>query len=114
MKRKITVFTLCAMLLALCHLAEAQQPKKVPRIGIVTGSSSESGSITKIFRQGLQDLGYIEGENILFEQRYREGDRDRVPGIVAELMRLKVDILFSTQAFVVREAKQATRTLPIV
>jgi putative ABC transport system substrate-binding protein len=67
-----------------------------------------------MFRQALQDLGYFEGENILFEQRYTEGDRDRVPGIVAELMRLKVDILFSTQAIVVRAAKQATKTLPIV
>ena len=113
-KAAVPSILVAVVLLALGVTAEAQQPKKVPRIGIVTGSSSESGSITKIFRQGLQDLGYIEGENILFEQRYREGDRDRVPGIVAELMRLKVDILFSTQAFVVREAKQATRTLPIV
>src|SRR4030095_8588753 len=92
---------------------QGQQPSKIPRIGIVTGSSSESGSITKMFRQALQDLGYFEGENIVFEQRYTEGDRDRVPGIVAELMRLKVDILFSTQAIVVRAAKQATKTPPI-
>src|SRR4030095_950556 len=88
---------------------QGQQPSKIPRIGIVTGSSSESGSITKMFRQALQDLGYFEGENIVFEQRYTEGDRDRVPGIVAELMRLKVDILFSTQAIVVRAAKPGTK-----
>jgi putative tryptophan/tyrosine transport system substrate-binding protein len=116
MKRKVSGVVLYAMLFALYLPAQAQQPAvaKIPRIGIVTGSSSESGSITKMFRQALQDLGYIEGKNILFEQRYTEGDRDRVPGIVAELMRLKVDILFSTQAIVVRAAKQATKTLPIV
>ena len=106
---------LAAVLLALSVPAEAQQPReKIPRIGIVTGSRNESSSITKVFRQALQDLGYFEGKNILFEQRYTEGDRDRVAGIVAELMRLNVDILFSTQAIVVRAAKQATKTLPIV
>ena len=114
MRKTVISFALCAMLLALCHPAEAQSAEKIPRIGIVTGSSSESGSITKIFQQGLQDLGYVDGKNILFEQRYTEGDRDRVPGIVAELVRLKVDVLFSTQAIVVRAAKQATKTLPIV
>ena len=115
MRKEVIGFALSAMLLTLCLSAQAQQPtKKIPRIGIVTGSSSESGSITKIFRQALQDLGYFEGKNILFEQRYTEGDRDRVPGIVAELMRLKVDLLFSTQAIVVRAAKQATKTVPIV
>jgi ABC-type uncharacterized transport system substrate-binding protein len=115
MKAKILVYALPALILTTIHLAEAQQPaEKIPRIGIVTGSPNESSSITKIFRQALQDLGYFEGENILFEQRYTEGNRDRVPGIVAELVRLKVDILFSTQAIVVRAAKQATKTLPIV
>jgi putative ABC transport system substrate-binding protein len=115
MKGKITGFALCALLLTLSPLVQEQQAaEKIPRVGIVTGSPSESSSITKVFRQALQDLGYFEGENILFEQRYTEGDRDRVPGIVAELMRLKVDILFSTQAIVIRAAKQATKTLPIV
>ena len=103
------------MLLENCFTAEAQQPAaKIPRIGIVTGSRSESNSIPKVFRQALQDLGYVEGKNILLEQRYTEGDRDRVAGIVAELMRLNIDILFSTQAIVIRAAKQATKTLPIV
>ena len=62
----------------------------------------------------MRELGYVEGKNILFEYRDNEGNRDRVPGIVAELVRLKVDILFSTQAIVIREAKQATKTIPIV
>ena len=116
MKNKITVLSLGAMLFALCSSALAQQPGKIPRIGIVSGAGNpnEPGSSIKIFRQALQDLGYSEGKNILFEYRYTEGDRDRIPGIIAELINLKVDILFSTQAIVVRAAKQATKTIPIV
>ena len=96
--------------------AEAQQPRKIPRIGIVsgTGNPNEADSSTKIFRQALQDLGYSEGKNIRFEYRYTEGDRERIPAIVAELVNLKVDVLFSTQAIVIRAAKQATKTIPIV
>ena len=89
---KITGFALCAFFLGLSFPVQGQQPaEKIPRIGTVTGSRNESGSITKTFRQALQDLGYFEGKNILFEQRYTEGDRDRVPAIVAELMGLKID-----------------------
>ena len=114
MKRKITglLFALCSLRFA--SSAEAQQPTKVPRIGIVTGNRNEPGSRIKIFRQALQELGYIEGKNILVEYRDTEGNRDSVPGIVAELVSLKVDVLFSTQAIVVRAAKQATKTIPIV
>src|SRR5262245_4654712 len=116
MKKIMAVFTLCSMLFALSVPAKAQQMAKVPRIGIVsgTGNPNEGGSSIKIFRQALQDLGYSEGKNILFEYRYTEGDRDRIPGIIAEFMTLKVDILFSTQAIVVRAAKQVTQTIPIV
>jgi putative tryptophan/tyrosine transport system substrate-binding protein len=115
MKNRVTVLV-SAMFFALCFPVEAQQPKKIPRIGIVsgTGNPNETGSSIKIFRQALQDLGYFEGKNILFEYRYTEGNRERIPGILAELMSLKVDILFSTQAIVVRAAKQATKTIPIV
>jgi putative ABC transport system substrate-binding protein len=117
MKKKITVLTLCALLFTLSSSAEAQQqPAKIPRIAVVsgTGNPNEAGSSIKIFRQALQELGYSQGKNILFEYRYTEGNRDRVPGIVAELVILKVDILFSTQAIVIRAAKQATKTIPIV
>ena len=116
MRKRTIGFALCAMLFALCVPANAQQPGKVPRIGIVLGAGNpnEPGSSIKIFRQALQDLGYFEGKNILFEYRYTEGDRERIPGIIAELMNLKVDLLFSTQAIVVRAAKQATKTIPIV
>jgi putative ABC transport system substrate-binding protein len=104
------------MLVVAGAVADAQQPKKVPRIAYVSGSSAAAnrGTFIDRFRQGLRDLGYIEGKNILFEYRYTEGNRDRVPVIVAELVNLKVDILFSTQLIVIRAAKQATKTIPIV
>ena len=112
--KDLFVFAFCALLFALCTSAEAQQQAaRIPRIGIVTGTAKDPSS-TKIFRQALQDLGYIEGKNILFEHRYTEGDRERPPGIVAELLSVKIDILFTTQAIVVRAAKQASKTIPIV
>jgi len=106
----VITFAMCGV------LAEAQQPAKIPRIGIVTGSGkpNEPGSSIKAFRQALRELGYTEGKNILLEYRFTQGKRDRIPGILAELMSLKVDIIFSTMAIVIRAAKQATKTLPIV
>jgi putative ABC transport system substrate-binding protein len=114
MTKKIILLVLCSLLLAPCSAVEAQQVSKIPRIGIVTGISSDPSLRIKIFRQALQELGYFEEKNILFEYRDNQGDRSRVPGIVAELVSLKVDIIFSTQAIVIREAKQVTRTIPIV
>lgn len=75
------------MLFALCSSAEAQQVKKVPRIGYVTGSgdANNPGRSVEAFRQGMRELGYIEGKNILVEYRYAEGKQDRIPGLVAEL-----------------------------
>jgi putative ABC transport system substrate-binding protein len=106
---------LSALLFAVCRSVEAQQPAaKIPRIGIITGTRTEATSYTEVFRQALQELGYFEGKNILFEYRATEGNRERIPEIVADLMRLKVNILFSTQAIVIRAAKQATKTIPIV
>ena len=92
MTKKIILLVLCSLLLATCSTVQAQQVTKIPRIGIVTGIATDPSSRIKIFRQALQDLGYFEGKNILFEYRNNEGDRSRVPGIVAELVRLKVDI----------------------
>ena len=66
------------------------------------------------FRQGLRDLGYIEGKNILVEYRYAEGKADRIPGLVAELVQLKVDVLVFPNTTAIRAAKQATKTIPIV
>jgi hypothetical protein len=82
MKKKMTVLTLCATLFALCLPAEAQQPKKVPRMGFLGGNSpSVISARVDAFRQGLRDLGYIEGENILAEYRWAEGKADRLPDL---------------------------------
>ena len=94
MTRKITVLTLCAMLFALCFPAEAQQPKKVPRIGYLSSFDPASESTrSEAIRLALRELGYIEGQNIAIEYRYGEGKVDRAPELAAELVRLKVDII---------------------
>ena len=104
------------LLLALSFPARAQQPNKVPRIGFVTGSGdpNKPGALVEAFQQGLRDLGYVEGKNILVEYRYIEGKRDRISGLVAELVQLKVDVFVSPTQSVILAAKQATRTIPIV
>src|SRR5262245_56208834 len=96
-KRTLGSFALCAMLFALCASVEAQQPKKVPRIGLLLGSSPSSANAARIeaFRQGLRDLSYIEGQNLIIEYRYAEGKVDRLPDLAAELVRLKVDAIFA-------------------
>src|SRR6185503_16272331 len=98
----------------LCGSAETQQPPKLPRIGILVGIAEPNNPSITVFRQAMQDLGYFEGKNILFEYRYTEGDRQRIPEMVSELINLKVDLLFSTQGIVIRAAKQATKSIPIV
>jgi putative ABC transport system substrate-binding protein len=104
------------LLLALCIHAEAQQPKKVSRIGFVgaSGTSNNPRSNFNIFRQGLRDLGYVDGKNILIEYRNAEGKLDLIPSLVDELVQLKIDVLVSTNPTAVRAAKQATKTIPIV
>jgi putative ABC transport system substrate-binding protein len=116
MKKQIRVLTLCAMLFALC-IAEAQQPvAKLPRVGFLSGSgdAKNPGPSVEAFRQGLRELGYVEGKNILVEYRYAEGMRDRIPGLVTELVRLKPDVLVFHDTSAIHAAKQATKTIPIV
>jgi putative tryptophan/tyrosine transport system substrate-binding protein len=114
--KNIFALTFGAVLFVFCVTAEAQQPAKVPRIGYVSGSGDPSnpGPEIEAFRQGLRDLGYIEGKNILVEYRYVEGELDRVPRLVAELVQLKLDVLVVSPASAIRAAKQATKTIPIV
>ena len=102
-------------LIALCVSAYAQQPKKVPRIGCLVGGTP-SAQLTRVeaFRQGLRELGYIEGQNITIEYRYAEGKLDRVPALAAELVGLKVDIIVTSGPQATRPAKKATATIPIV
>src|SRR5262245_15273481 len=115
MKKKITVFTLCAMLFALCSSASAQQPGKVPQIGVLV-SASASASVSRIhaFQQGLRELGYNEGKNIVVEYRYTEAKLDRLPELVAELVRLKVDVIVTDTSRAIDAAKNATKTIPVV
>jgi putative tryptophan/tyrosine transport system substrate-binding protein len=117
MRKGFFGFTLSALLIALCASAHAQQPaKKIPRIGYVrvVGVPSIPGPNVGAFRQGLKDLGYVEGKNIQIEFRYAEGKRERVPSLVAELVQLKVDVLVSPDSNAIRVAKQTTKTIPIV
>jgi putative tryptophan/tyrosine transport system substrate-binding protein len=96
-------------------VAQAQQPAKIPRIGYL-GATSRSVSSARIeaFRQGLRELGYVEGKNIVIEWRHHEGKVDRLPALAAELVRLKVDIIITAGAPATRAAKEATNTIPIV
>jgi len=115
MKKKITVLILCAMLLTLCVSAQAQQPAQVWRIAWVTAASTRSMvPRIEVFRAGLRELGYVEGKNIVIEMRSADGNRDRLPAIMAELLSLKVDIIVSAGAGVTAPAKEATSTIPIV
>ena len=96
-------------------MAEAQQAKKIPRIGFLSSRSPDAEkSRLAAFQQGLRDLGYVEGKNILIEQRYAGGKFDRLPDLAAELVRLKVDVLVATGAPASHAAKNATSLIPIV
>jgi len=118
MNRKILGFVVITVTLTSVHLAEAQQPaEKVPRIGYLSTSSRtiESKSpAMEAFRQGLQELGYVEGKNISIEYRYAEGKSERLPELAAELVRLQVDVIVAPGTPAVQAAKQATTTIPIV
>src|SRR5262245_63260599 len=116
MKQKITVLTLCAMLLALCASAEAQQPKKVQVIGYLSPTDAATDSArAEGIRLVLRELGYIEGQNIAIEYRYAEEKNDRLSGLATELVGLKVDIIVVAAGDQwIRAAKNATRTIPIV
>ena len=95
--------------------SEAQQAKKVPRIGFLGGASPAALSArTEAFRQGLRELGYVEGKNIVIEYRYAEGKLDRLSELAAELVRLKVDVIVTAGPTATRPAKEATGTIPIV
>ena len=103
------------VLLGIAAITDAQQPTKVPRIGyLTTASLSAFATRTEAFRQGLRELGYIEGKNILIEYRYADGKTDRVPALADELVRIKVDIIVTGGAPATLSAKDATRTIPIV
>src|SRR5438105_920060 len=116
MTKKIILLSLCSLLLAPCFAVEAQQqPIKIPRIGFLAAVSLSANSARfGAFRQGLRDLGFVEGKNIVIEWRYAEGKPDRLPAIAADLVRLKVDVIVTGGGISTRSAKDATVTIPIV
>ncbi len=116
MSKKVIYVTLGVMLLALGSMAEAQQPKKVSRIGYLSGGDAASDSArSAAIRLGLRERGYVEGQNIATEYRYAEGKVDRFSELAAELVRLKVDlIVVSAGLGTILAAKNATKTIPIV
>jgi putative ABC transport system substrate-binding protein len=113
MNKKILVSTLAIVILVFVHRVEAQQPKKVPRIGILFIGSRNQPRIES-FKQGLRERGYTEGKNIAFEYRYAEGRQDQLPELAAELVQLKVDVIVVTADISAEAAMQATKTIPIV
>jgi putative ABC transport system substrate-binding protein len=115
MKKKCSWLMLGAVLFALSFPAHAQQPAKVSRIGVLNATSAASmASRMELFLQGLSDLGYIEGQNIVVEYRWADGKLNRLPEFAAELVRLNVAIIVAGGGQSIRAAKNATKTIPIV
>jgi putative ABC transport system substrate-binding protein len=115
MRKNFFCLSLCAMLVALCSSAQAQQPTKVPRIGIlIVSSASFNSPRIEAFRRRLRELGYVEGKNIVIEYRYADGKLDRLHDLVAELVQLKVDVIVTVGGTATLAAKKAGVTMPIV
>ncbi len=117
MRKGIFIFVLATVVLCWVNLAEAQQAEKVYRIGFLDYRlrSTTTDPLLISLRQGLRELGYIEGQNLVLEYRSAKGKRERLPEVAAELVRLKVDVIVtsgSTRA--TRALQRATRTIPIV
>ena len=113
--KRIIGSILISCVLGWAAIAEAQQPTKVPRIGYLSGSGlSVLAARIEAFRQGLRELGYVEGKNIIIEWRSAEEKFDRLPKLAAELVRLKVDVIVSPGPGVTRPLKEATSTIPIM
>jgi len=113
MNKKILCLAVCTMHFALCLSAEAQQPKKVPRIGYLTVRATSS-ELDETFKRELRELGYIDGQNIAIEYRSAAGKVDRLATLAEELVRLNVDVIVASTTPAVNAAKNATKTIPIV
>jgi len=113
MKKIIVLFTVATFIVASVRLADAQQPKKVPRIGVLRLAPG-AAPLYEAFRQGLRELGYVEGQNVVLELRDGEAKAERLPDLAAELVRLKVDVIVTSSTPAIQAAKKATETIPIV
>jgi putative ABC transport system substrate-binding protein len=115
MSKKILVLTVYAMLSALCSSAGAQQQGKIPRIGVlISGTSSNATRRVRAFQERLRELGYVQGKNIIIEQRYAEGKVQIVPDLTSELIRLKLDVIVTDTSRATQAAKNATKSIPVV
>jgi putative ABC transport system substrate-binding protein len=114
MKKKIFVSLLATLMLSSVHLACAQQSAKIPRIGFLTSGSAAGDPAIEAFRQGLRELGYVEGKNVLVDYRYAEEGPQPLSELAEELVRLKVDVIITTSTESSLSAQRATKTIPIV
>ena len=115
MDRRAFISGITLGLLAAPLAAEAQQAAKIYRIGLIlTGTPTETGHLIKALSDGLRELGYVEGRNVVFEKRFAEGRQERLPPLAAELIQLKVDVLVTGSNQVIAAVKRATRTIPVV
>jgi len=117
MKAKVTVSAVVILVLACFCPVEAQQTTKaIPRIGLIlsSGTAETPSPLLEAFRQGLRDLGYVDEKNVLIERRYAEGRLDRMSPFVQEFIQQKVEVILGTSNVVIRAAKEATKTTPIV
>ena len=115
MTKKILVWLLATFFLTTVSLAQAQQVKKMPRIGFLGGGSYSTHKVViDAFRQGVRELGFIDGQNIAIEYRYAEGKEERLADLAAELVRLRFDVIVTVGTLATRAVKQASSTIPIV
>jgi putative ABC transport system substrate-binding protein len=115
MKRKIIDLALCAMLFALCFSVEAQQPKKIAKIGVLFPSTPAAAAhLVEAFRQGLRELGYVEGKNCVLELRHGEARAERISELARELVSLKADVIVTGTDVAIAAVKRETQTIPIV
>ena len=106
---------LILLTVASVHLAEAQQPTKIPRIGVLAAATPATAAhLIEAFKQGLHEHGYVEGQNVVLELRFGEGKAEQFPILAAELVRLKVDVILALTNPVIDAVRQATQTIPIV
>jgi len=115
MMRSVFVFICLLPTVLLPNVPGAQQPAKIPRVGYLSASSaSEAFPRAEAFRQGMRELGYIEGKNVVIDFRYVDENFDKLPALAAELVHLKVDVIVTAGPSVTRPTKEATATIPIV
>jgi putative ABC transport system substrate-binding protein len=113
--RKSSVITVCVLLFSLCSSADAQQRVKISRIAVlISGASSVARPRIQAFQRRLRELGYVEGKNIIIEQRYAEGKVQIVADLTEELIRLKPDVIVTDTTRATQAAKDATKTIPVV